>query len=262
MKNFLPLILVFLFASCGSTAEKTADETTEKKAPTYELVLQEYSEREANCSGEKCTEVKIVLPFLKGGDTLIAAEINNKIEDQYRQLIKSRLPEPRSTGPWESLAASFIEGYELFKMEFPDDPTSWYLYLEGGESSIVADTVFTVIVSDSEFMGGAHGNTATLLQSYSLKDGMRIDLVERYGSRLKEVAEEKFRAHHGISANEPLNEAGFIFPEEGFILPDNIGYTAKGLMLFYNPYEVAPYSTGTTVLTIPLSELEEKKESI
>ncbi|MGB6036421.1 MAG: DUF3298 domain-containing protein [Cryomorphaceae bacterium] len=255
MKNFLPLILVWLLASCGSTVEKTAEESAEK-APIYALDLQEYSEREADCSDEECTEVKIVLPFLKGGDTLITAEVNNKIEDQYRQLIKSRLPEPRSTGPWESLAASFIEGYELFKMEFPDDPTSWYLYLEGGESSIVADSVFTVIVNDSEFMGGAHGNTATLIQSYSLKDGMRIDFVERYGSRLKEVAEEKFRTHHGLSANEPLNDAGFIFPEEGFILPDNIGYSSKGLILIYNPYEVAAYSTGTTELIIPISELE------
>jgi len=259
MKNFLPLILLFLLASCGSTAEKTAEKTAEEsseKVPTYALDLQEYSEREADCSGEECTEVKIVLPFLKGGDTLIAAEVNEKIEDQYRQLIKSRLPEPRSTGPWESLTASFIEGYELFKMEFPDDPTSWYLYLEGDESIIVADTVFTVIVNDSEFMGGAHGNTATLIQSYSLKDGMRIDFSERYGARLKEVAEKKFRTHHGISASESLNEAGFIFPEEGFILPDNMGYTDKGLTLIYNPYEVAPYSTGTTELVIPISELE------
>ncbi len=225
------------------------------------MVFQEFSEREPDCTSEECTEVKIVLPFLKGGDTTITAEINASIDDQYRRLIKSRLPEPRSTGSWESLAASFIEGYELFKIEFPDDPTSWYLYLEGRESSVIGDTVFTVKVNDSEFMGGAHGNTATLIRSYSLKDGIPIDFVERYGVRLKELAEQKFRAHHSISTNEPLNDAGFIFPEEGFILPDNIGYSSKGLILIYNPYEVAPYSTGTTELNIAISELEAQSEA-
>ncbi|MCZ4409676.1 DUF3298 domain-containing protein [Cryomorphaceae bacterium 1068] len=260
MKNFLPLILTLFLASCGSTVENTSEESSDN-APTYAVDFKEFSEREADCASEQCTEVKIVLPFLKGGDTVITAEVNTDIEDQYRQLIRSRLPEPRSTGSWESLAASFIEGYELFKMEFPDDPTSWYLYLEGRESSIVGDTVFTVMVNDSEFMGGAHGNSATLIQSYSLKDGMPIDFVERYGVHLKEVAERKFRAHHSISINEPLNDAGFIFPEEGFILPDNIGYSSKGLILIYNPYEVAPYSTGTTELIIPISDLEARSEA-
>lgn len=260
MRNFLPFILALFLASCGGTVEKESEKKSAEspeKAPAYELKFQEYYGHEADCASEQCTEVKIVLPFLKGGDTIITAEINRNIEDQYRQLIKSRLPEPRSTGSWESLAASFIQGYELFKMEFPDDPTSWYLCLEGRESLIVGDSVFTVIVNDSEFMGGAHGNTATLIQSYSLKDGMRVDFIERYGNRLKKIAEEKFRAHHSISIDEPLNDAGFIFPEEGFILPDNIGYSSKGLILIYNPYEVAPYSTGTTELIIPILELEE-----
>jgi len=261
MKNILPFILVLVLVACGNETENTTEKNSHK-AVTYELYFQEYSDKEANCKGEECTEVKIVLPQLQGGDSLIASVINKKIEDRYRQLIKSRLPEPRSTGSWESLAAGFIEGFELFKMEFPDDPTSWYLYLDGEESVLVGDTIFTAIVNDSEFMGGAHGNTATLVESYHLENGFRIDFVERYGDKLKELAEEKFRAHHGISAVEPLNDAGFIFPEEGFILPDNIGYTSKGLVLIYNPYEVAPYSTGATVLTIPLSELEEKKESI
>jgi hypothetical protein len=104
-------------------------------------------------------------------------------------------------------------------------------------------------------MGGAHGNTAKLVQSYSLKDGMAIDLVERYGEKLKALAEVKFREYHSLSADESLNDAGFIFPEEGFILPENIGYSVKGITLFYNPYEVAPYSTGSTILEIYMEEL-------
>jgi hypothetical protein len=33
------------------------------------------------------------------------------------------------------------------------------------------------------------------------------------------------------------------------------------LTLIYNPYEVAPYSTGTTILNIAISELEPQKEA-
>jgi hypothetical protein len=260
MKNLIPLILGLILVACGSISEKKTEESSEKSI-TYELEFQEYSDREVDCEGEECTEVMIVLPILVGGDSLIAFEINQNIEGQYRQSIKSRLPEPRSTGSWEFLAASFIEGYELFKREFPDDPTSWYLYMSGEESMLVADSILTVIVDDSEFIGGAHGNTATLMQSYRLSDGMRVDFVDRYGDKLKTLAEEKFRAHHGISREESLNDAGFIFPDEGFILPENIGYTSKGLTLIYNPYEVAPYSTGTTILNIAISELESQKEA-
>ncbi len=253
------VIALFGLMSCTDSDTSQSGEKSEK-LPAYELSYEEYSATEEGCDGTECTEVHIVVPVLTGGDSTIADQISRKIEDQYRQLIKSRLPEPKSTGSWESLAASFIEGYELFKMEFPDDPTAWYLYLDGKESTILGDSVLTTVVDDSEFMGGAHGNTATLIQSYSLKDGERIDLVSRYGDKLKKVAERKFREQHSLSANEDLNEAGFIFPEEGFILPDNIGYTTEGLTLVYNPYEVAPYSTGAIVVNISLSELESTKE--
>jgi len=261
MKRISLVIALFGIMSCTESDKSQTQESSEKM-PAYELSYEEYSATEEDCDSTECTEARIVLPILSEGDAAIATQINKKVEDQYRRLIKSRLPEPRSTGSWESLAQSFIEGYELFKMEFPDDPTSWYLYLDGEQSAIIGDSVLTVMVDDSEFMGGAHGNTATLVQSYSLKNGERIDLKSRYGPKLKQLAEEKFRAYHAVAETEPLNDAGFIFPEEGFILPDNMGYSAKGLTLIYNPYEVAPYSTGSTVITIPLSELEKKKESV
>lgn len=261
MKNSLPLLLAVFLASCAETTEK---KLTEEKIvvpqTNYSVEFREFADRESDCEGDACTEIKISLPVLSGGDSAIAEKLNEEVEGRYRELVKSRLPEPRSTGSWESLTASFIEGYDLFRMEFPDAIGSWYLYLEGDDSELVSDSIYTVMIKDSEFMGGAHGNTATLVESYRLSDGVMIDFRERYGDRLKTIAEEKFRSHHNISANEPLNDAGFIFPEIGFILPENMGYTSKGLTLIYNPYEVAAYSSGATVLHIPISDLEQGGE--
>lgn len=45
-----------------------------------------------------------------------------------------------------------------------------------------------------------------------------------------------------------------MFPGNRFDLPDNIGYSTKGLILHYNPYEVASYAEGPVVVTIPYSK--------
>lgn len=259
MRNLLLIITALSIIACES--QNQSEREAEEQVPPYEMTVETYEKSDPNCRDSICTEIKVVLPVLSGGDDSISAELNQEIQAQYRQMIKSRLPEPQATGSWDLLTDKFIEGYELFKMEFPDSPTAWYLYLEGDSSVILGDSVFTLYLQNSEFMGGAHANHGVHLKSYDLKNGSKIDLPEKFGIYLEELAEKKFREFHGLNPEEDMNEAGFIFPEGKFILPESMGYTAKGLTLIYNPYEVAPYSTGSTVIHIPLEELDKAKPS-
>ena len=46
-----------------------------------------------------------------------------------------------------------------------------------------------------------------------------------------------------------------MFDTEVFALPQNIFYTDKGLLLYYNQYEIAAYSEGNQELMLSYEEL-------
>lgn len=48
-----------------------------------------------------------------------------------------------------------------------------------------------------------------------------------------------------------------MFEYEKFNLPQNIFYTDKGLLLYYNSYEAASYADGPKELLLPYVEVEE-----
>ena len=52
-----------------------------------------------------------------------------------------------------------------------------------------------------------------------------------------------------------LNEDDIIFEPDNFQLPANIGYNEEGIILLYNTYEIAPYSTGIIDFTIPIDKV-------
>ena len=47
-----------------------------------------------------------------------------------------------------------------------------------------------------------------------------------------------------------------MFEDELFKLPETMGFTKNGLQLIYNRYEVASYSDGPVVLTLPYDEVD------
>jgi hypothetical protein len=48
-----------------------------------------------------------------------------------------------------------------------------------------------------------------------------------------------------------------MFEDEKFYLPQNIFYTDKGLLLYYNSYEAASYADGPKELLLPYKEVNE-----
>ena len=46
----------------------------------------------------------------------------------------------------------------------------------------------------------------------------------------------------------------FFFGKD-FQLPETLGYSDEGLIVLYNPYEIASYSQGIIEFTIPYSEI-------
>lgn len=105
-----------------------------------------------------------------------------------------------------------------------------------------------------EFTGGAHGNTLRSSDTMSLKTGARIPLSAFFPrgtdyrllilrSVLKQ-AEENYRREPGIYFDDYRNLIVQNFNPESFYL------TPAGLAIYYQQYEIAPYSTGIVVFSV------------
>ncbi|MDG1871842.1 MAG: RsiV family protein, partial [Flavobacterium sp.] len=69
-------------------------------------------------------------------------------------------------------------------------------------------------------------------------------------------AEKKFRFQFKIPANHGINATKFMFEDDKFQLPLNMFFTDKGLLLYYNRYEIASYADGPQELLLTYDELK------
>lgn len=262
-KTLRPIMLVLVLAllhACGNPKKQdnTGKETTEQEQPevqTFKLAIETHSAREENCKGAECTHIRLRIPQLEGGDTTVAQKVNSFIKDEIREVVKSRLPEPQGNIPLDVMCESFIEGYKLFLMEFPDSDQKWYLEING-DSSMVEPDYFTSFIRHREYLGGAHPAAFIQLHSFDLATGNLIQLDDRFDmDRVKQEAEKRFRKQNDLSADADLNDAGYLFKDGVFSLPENMALTPDGLLLIYNSYEVASYSEGPTRILIPYAAI-------
>ena len=263
LKITFALALTTYLMSCGSTIKPDstsgnteASELSENLTPVL-MEIKKYSAREKDCKAEDCTYIELQMPVLSGGNDAAIDKINDFINGQYHEAVKSRLAEPLGNAPLETMCASFIEGYELFMLEFPDSEQKWFMEMDGRKSLVEAD-YFTMILNQSEYLGGAHSASFTQITSFNISNGNMIDIVDRYGrAKLTKIAEGYFRENNKLTSDQDLNDAGFMFEDGKFVLPENMGLTAEGILMVYNAYEVASFAQGETRFVIPYSELTE-----
>lgn len=114
----------------------------------------------------------------------------------------------------------------------------------------------SVVVKSEGFLGGAHGFSEETLFVFDGTSGKKLswdDVIEPTSRGIFEkAAEAEFRRARGIPPTQTLQEAGFTFENDAFILPTNFALTDKGIVCHYNPYEAGPYVMGATDFTVPL----------
>lgn len=119
--------------------------------------------------------------------------------------------------------------------------------------------LLTVEIRRDEYHGGAEPESSREFLNLSPADGRALELaslLEPGGAEdLKKLAEWRFRQQRQIPGDTRLSEAGFAFADDVFALPRHWGFTAGGLVLHYNPGEVAPPRLGATTILAPWNEL-------
>ena len=76
-----------------------------------------------------------------------------------------------------------------------------------------------------------------------------------YEAALNVEGERAFREARQLAEHSSLEEDGFTFANNAFVLNDNYGVNKDGLSFIFNSYEVAPYVMGPTEFTIPYEDI-------
>jgi hypothetical protein len=201
--------------------------------------------------GSNCTQVKLSYPILSGG----AKEGRDKLNAEIRSFAFRNIDDSVAKDA-EAWAAAFFTEYKQFGNQLPAPWDETHII------QVVANSarIFSLSISIEGYTGGAHPNTRVDYRSYDPKNGRRYQLGDwlkkGYEAALQTAGEKAFRKARDLSAEVDLNDAGFTF-DQGFQLNDNYAATPKGLLFYFNPYEIASYADGPTELIIPYSELKD-----
>lgn len=123
-----------------------------------------------------------------------------------------------------------------------------------------AAAIVSLEFSTLEFTGGAHPNGWATLASHSASTGRRLNLkdllVSGFEPKLNAIAERYFRQARELKPDTSLEAAGFTFKNGKFsVNSNNFMITAKGLVFFFNSYEIAAYFVGPTEFLVPYAAI-------
>ncbi len=207
---------------------------------------------DSSCNVSDCGGVQILL---KRFDTTLPSGrmLNRELTAFY---IRKLADSERSQKPLTLLEASrqFLQAAADVRREMPDAPTTWTAL--GSDSVYRADSIVCVGQSIYMYTGGAHGSNTTRYVTINVNSNKFVtwrDLI-RDTNRFRDAAEKAFRKEYGMTSSDTYESRGFWFTDNRFSLPREVGVNNRGYILHYGQYEIAPYSMGEIVVSVPYTE--------
>ncbi|MCP9199146.1 DUF3298 and DUF4163 domain-containing protein [Gramella sp. GC03-9] len=252
MKKFGILLgLVSLFIACADDPkekdQKEPDESLQFTSKNIEKSLE-------NCLPEdgECTFISLNFPLAEGTgfpsvriNRQIVQFLNNTIDYQEDGGILSP----------DELADNFIANYRETAQEFPEYELPWEATILG-KVVYWDDEIISLRFKTNMFTGGAHGYESTNFLNFDPESGNSLKTEDLFTAEFIDFVEQDFRKKNKIPENSNINSTGMFFENDSFHLPQNIGITQDQVILHYNAYEIAPYSSGNFTLIYPHKELE------
>lgn len=134
-------------------------------------------------------------------------------------------------------------------------PSFQYLTSWSGFSN---KSLISIFIYKYLFMGGANGSNVGTFATFSSSDGSRIDLRAEIGdtTRLLKYAAEILSKDRGYPRHATKEQTGLFVELSQLPMPRNLGLNKKGLVLYYNMYEIGPRVQGDISIVIPYSDLQ------
>ncbi len=235
-KRLLSILVVVLWACQGET--KTEWHPREYLGPVC----------------KECPAVRIAVPEA-GENSALGQGVNRAIREEVIEILD--YDETRDATNIPEAIEAFGAGFRELQRQFPDELIGWEATVEGFVT-YEDDSVVSLKLEMYIFTGGAHGLMTTHYLNFDKATGEELsneDLFADWGA-LENLAEKTFREAHRIPYGTNINESGFMFEGSRFHLPENMGFTAEGLELYYNPYEIASYADGPISLIVPMERIK------
>jgi hypothetical protein len=240
MKHFI-IFTLLLFSAARCSNELVFEEQSFQKKTTLP------------CK-ENCPQITVKIPIAKDVP-VVADSINKKVFSVMKEIIYFG-EKPYTSTNYNGLLTSFIDSYEKLQKDFPKDTFGWEGKIEGN-IKYQSDSILNIQIKHYTFTGGAHGYEGLRSLLFDPNTGKYIPTSHLFKNKnaFTAFAEKKFRAKYKIPENKSINSTGLMFDDEKFYLPQNIFYTDKGLLLYYNSYEAASYADGPKELLLPYKEI-------
>ena len=143
----------------------------------------------------------------------------------------------------------FKEAKELFDYNSSKGyPTMVFEVYYNYEVTYKSDNVISLYTDEYLFLGGAHGNTKRESQNWNMQNGRFIELKTFYPNNPYYIIEILKNINSQIAKQNASGENQFFdnycqLVLENFNL-ENFYITEDGVVIFFNQYEIAPYSSG------------------
>lgn len=144
-------------------------------------------------------------------------------------------------------------------LEADETSTIWQNQIQvQGVPMFLDDKILSYSYERYAYMGGAHGNSSRLFYNFDLSNSRLLtekDLfIDNYETSLTQLIKQQIVEDNAeMESIADLNEFHFF---EDQIKPNNNFYVnADGLVYVYNPYDIAPYSTGQTEVALTFKRL-------
>lgn len=250
----LCLLLVFLFG-CNSAPKETP--SAAPRLLTYRM-SEILHETKACAEPEKpCLTVRIGYPVFTGETISVTRYFNEWVAQYVKNFLKEQTGEGKVRTDELKDLLSLLDARHADATAKEGQAGQWSLTLKI-EVVMLTEKMMTLRCIADSYTGGAHPNSYVAFQMFDPAVAKEIPASELISNpeALAQLAEEQFRAIRKIAPGEGLNQAGFQFKDNRFSLPKQIGLTEKGLVCYFNTYEVGPYAAGPTEIILPTRQLE------
>ena len=118
--------------------------------------------------------------------------------------------------------------------------------------------VVSLYMDQYEFEGGAHGSTQRTSQTWDFSTGKRMQLSDFYPHNPSYREEIQNQIQSGIGRRLEQEPSTYFedYPEllRNTFNAESFYLTPEGLVIYYQQYDIAPYSTGMPQFLLPFKE--------
>lgn len=138
---------------------------------------------------------------------------------------------------------------------------AWYEYQYKLETTVAPGLNDAIVyrVKLMTYEGGAHPNHQTMVMNFDADSGQLLKLndifVTGYEQPLCDMLLSELMRKTNSKNMDELHDKGYLMTMDLYV-PDNYILGTKDVTFYYNPYEIAPYATGDTELTISYGQLK------